>query len=525
MYRFLLPVMLFLLSTELFSQQNSAKGVVFHDMNRNGKFDRSEKGIAGVAVSNGDTVVLTDQFGRYSVPVNDDTPVFVIKPADYQFPVDNNKLPLFYYLHKPFGSPEMKYQGVAPSGKLPASINFPLYHQPSDPQFKVVVITDPQPYTEQQIDYYDRDIAQKFQQLKGISFGVNLGDIVGDRLEFFEGINRANARAAFPWFNVIGNHDINFDAKQLEHNDETFEKVYGPSTYAFNQGKVHFIVLNNIQYPNILTDYQYVGGISEKQFSFIRNSLNHVPKDRLVVLLMHIPLYNIDEWGITFWASHRHRLFELLSDRNHTLSLSGHMHTQLHHYFGEEDGWKGDTPHHHYTVGAASGDWWSGVFKPNGVPVSDMSDGSPNGFTIFTFDGNQYKWDYISAGYDTSYRMRIYAPKKLQMGKTNSAELFVNFFQGSERDSVFFRIQKSKWIPMSYTLEPDPTMTGIRYEWDTALALPEGRRPSNPSISKHLWKARFPRNLAAGMHTIEVKVVHGNRQLFDTTEIEVLETE
>lgn len=525
MVRFILSALIVFLNFELYSQQNLAKGIVFHDLNRNGKLDRSERGIPNVAVSNGEMVVLTDQHGKYSLTVDDDSPVFVIKPADYQFAVDNHNLPQFYYLHKPDGSPELKYQGVSSSGKLPASINFPLYHQPSDSVFKMIAITDPQPYTELQITYHDKDIVESMKQLQGISMGVNLGDIVGDRLEFFEGINRANARTGFPWFNVIGNHDINFDATKTEHNDETFERVYGPSTYAFNHGKVHFIVLNNIRYPNDLTDYLYVGGITERQFSFIANSLNHVSADHLVVLLMHIPLYNIDEWGITFWASHRQRLFELLKNHPHTLSLSGHMHTQLHHYFGPADGWTGLKPHHHYTVGAASGDWWSGEFKPNGVPVSLMSDGSPNGFTVFTFNGNKYQWDYISAGYDLNYRMRIYAPRKLQMGKTNSAELFVNFFQGSERDSVFFRIQESKWLPMHYTLEPDPTMTGIRYQWDTAVELPEGRRPSNPSICKHLWKARFPRNLKPGLHTIEIKVLHGNRQFTETAEIEVADPE
>src|SRR5690606_21146726 len=106
--------------------QEMANGVVFEDLNRNGKKERREKGIPGVAVSNGIQVVQTDAQGKYTLPVSDDQIIFVIKPSDYEVPVNENNLPQFFYIHKPNGSPELDFAGVAPTGKLPKSVDFGL---------------------------------------------------------------------------------------------------------------------------------------------------------------------------------------------------------------------------------------------------------------------------------------------------------------------------------------------------------------------------------------------------------------
>ena len=58
-------------------------------------------------------------------------------------------------------------------------------------------------------------------------FGVTLGDIMNDNLSLFSSLNRTVALIGIPWYNVIGNHDLNFEALD-EHSDETFERIYGP---------------------------------------------------------------------------------------------------------------------------------------------------------------------------------------------------------------------------------------------------------------------------------------------------------
>jgi len=497
---------LFFLNNLPAQNSNLAKGLVFHDKNENGIYDSGEPGIPHVAVSNGVDVALTDANGNFSIAVNDDNIIFVIKPGSYKFPVNEYNLPQFFYNHKPAGSPELKYAGVSPTGSLPESINFPLLTGHSGDEFAMIVVSDPQAYTLEQIDFYDRDIVEDLVGNTYPLFGITLGDIVGDNLDFFEPTNKATSRIGLPWFHVFGNHDMNFDAKTWQHADETFERVYGPATYAFNQGKVHFIVLNNVIFPNDLTDHFYIGGLRETHFSFIENSLKHVPKDHLVVLCMHIPLFDEELWGDTFLDDHRERLFDLLKGYSHTFSMSGHTHYQRHYYFGNDEGWYDNKPHHHYNVGTASGDWWSGSPDDRGIPAATMYDGTPNGYNIIRFKGNAYTYDYKAAGFDESYKMRLYGPKLVPRNRFFKGELYVNYFQGSPLDTVEFMVNEGEWRKMRYVVEQDPHISAIRYEWDHADALPSGTRPSNPLISYHLWKTRIPTNVPAGENIVYIRI-------------------
>ena len=84
----------------------TVSGVVYE--NRSGALRRqmSDPGIAGVLVSNGRDVVKTDADGRYTLPIDEESVIFVIKPTGYAVPVDEEMLPRFYYIHQPAGSPQ-----------------------------------------------------------------------------------------------------------------------------------------------------------------------------------------------------------------------------------------------------------------------------------------------------------------------------------------------------------------------------------------------------------------------------------
>ena len=75
--------------------QSTVKGLVFADTNKNGKKDRTEQGLARVAVSNGREVVLTDEKGRYTLPIGADNIISVIKPSGYQVAVNQDNQPQF----------------------------------------------------------------------------------------------------------------------------------------------------------------------------------------------------------------------------------------------------------------------------------------------------------------------------------------------------------------------------------------------------------------------------------------------
>src|SRR5690606_13349704 len=108
---------------------------VFNDTNNDGQRNRRESGVAGVAISNGIDVILTDAQGRYTLPVGEDNIIFVIKPSGYAVPVGENNLPKYYHIHKPQGSPQLKYGGVSPTGPLPKSVDFPLVQKEESSEF------------------------------------------------------------------------------------------------------------------------------------------------------------------------------------------------------------------------------------------------------------------------------------------------------------------------------------------------------------------------------------------------------
>jgi hypothetical protein len=486
--------------------QNRVSGVIYEDLNRNGKRERSEKGIPNVAISNNVDVVLTNAKGEYSLPVANDNIIFVIKPSTHTVPVNELNQPQFYYIHKPNGSPELKYAGTSPTGPLPKSLDFPLIPIQEKEQFTMLVFGDPQPYNETEVDYFYRGLVKEVENIQGVEFGISLGDMVGDNLDLHIPYKKAIKHAGIPWYNVMGNHDENYDVTADSLSDETFERNFGPANYAFNHGNVHFIVLDDILYPDPRDQKSYWGGFRKDQLDFVENDLKLVPKDKLIVLAFHIPL-NESEGGDPFRDADRERLFQILKDFPFTLSMSAHTHYQEQVFLGKEFGWLQDKPHHHFNVGASCGDWYSGKPDANGVPLSTMRDGTPKGYVFLKFDGNNYAFDYKVAGKPANQYFEIYAPKVVGHNIRSSAGIYANFFIGSPNDQVSYRIGDGEWKPMQRVVEPDPTYLHLLHEWDFSDKVIGDRRPSNPVDCQHLWRAAVPTNLPVGLHTIEVKAV------------------
>lgn len=486
------------------SAQDIAGGTVFEDINKNGKKDAGEKGIEKVAVTNGKEVVLTDNKGRYELPANSDMIISVIKPSGYGVATNTDNLPQFFYIHKPSGSPELKFKGVEPTGKIPKSIDFGLIPSEEKEEFTALIFGDPQPYTQEEVDFFAKGIVSEVENIENVPFGLSLGDLVGNDLDLFNPYIHAVKKAGIPWYNLLGNHDINFDAEEDILSDETYEAHFGPANYAFNYGKVHFIVLDDVLYPDPRDGKGYHGGFREDQFQFIKNDLKHVPEDHLVVLAMHIPLSE-PEGRDTFSDENRERLFALLENHPYTLSLSAHTHIQRQDFFGKEEGWKQEEKHHHYNVGTTSGDWYSGKLDADGIPISTMRDGTPKGYAFINFEGNSYSIDYKVAGKPADYQMEVFAPKVVANNRKTKAGINVNFFMGTEGDEVHYRIGDGDWKAMTYVEDYDPSYTEKVYEWDLTEELMPGRRSSNPIRTEHLWRGDIPTNLEPGEHSIEIQ--------------------
>lgn len=483
--------------------QSTATGYVYHDANGNGKRDRRELGIAKVAVSNGVEVVLTDDKGYYELPVGNDNIFFVIKPSGHSVSLNEYNQPQYYYIHKPNGSPELRYKGVAPTGTLPQSVDFGLIPSEEPSDFTALIFGDPQPYTLQEIAFFAKGIVTEVKGIQGMAFGLSLGDLVGDDLTLHNPYIKAVAEVGLPWYNLMGNHDMNYDAKVDSLSDETYEANFGPANYSFNYGRAHFIVLDNILYPDPRDGQGYWGGFRKDQLDFVENDLKHVSKDQLVVISFHIPLsYDKEE---TVRHADRQRLFDLLKDYPYTLTMSAHTHLQRHNFYGKEDGWHQEKPHHEYNVGTTSGDWYSGEINELGVPVSTMRDGTPKGYAFLNVKGNEYSIDYQVAGKPKEYQIGLFHPQVVAKGRNNPMGIFANFFMGHKNDKVEYRIDGGEWIAMSFMEVSDPDFVRELYRWDTTQELFAGRRPSNAVNSTHVWRGNIPTNLEVGEHQIEVR--------------------
>lgn len=510
---FLLGGLLFF-SLETFAQQ-IAKGVVYEDLNRNGKRDKKERVLPNVAVSNGRDVVLTNQKGEYSLPVGDNTILFVIKPSGYMTPVDSNNLPKFYYIHNPKGAQNTKYKGVAPTGALPKSIDFALYPEQEKEEYKILVFGDPQVYNLNEVEYLKRGVVEELRGVKDYEFGISLGDLVGNNPDLFQPYIQVMKEIGLPWYNVMGNHDINFDVPHDSLSDASFKAHFGPNNYSFNKGKVHFIILDNVFYHGEGAPRQYEGGLREDQLEFIENDLKYVPKDYLIVICAHIPFVNHGKHTVR--EKDNLRLFKALKDFPYTFSMSAHTHYQTQIFIDKELGWQQDKPHHHYNVATTSGNWYSGEPDSSGIPPATMADGTKKGYAVVTFKGNQYEVDYYVSGAPKDFKMDVFLPKVVEKKKNSRASMYVNYYLGGAKDTIDYRVDGGQWVLMKRTETFDPHLLMEVLRWDTSDKLLKGTRPSDPNLSTHIWKAAVPSNLSVGKHTIEFRVRDMFGRTFTTT--------
>lgn len=482
------------------NQEPMARGIVFSDLNQDGKFGPADSAFVGVKVSNGKEIVLTDQNGRYEIPLTDGGTVFVIKPNGFRTALDANNLPKFFYLHKPNGSPKLNYPGSKPTGPLPQSIDFPLYKQHEPSAFKVLLFGDPQPRNNTEVDYIAHDVVAELIGDQS-AFGVTLGDIAFDNLDTFKTLNQAISLIGIPWYNVIGNHDINLDATERKNINETFEATYGPSYYSFDYGQVHFVVLDNIDWAaptERIARWHYEGRFGKQQMDFLEKDLSMIPETQMVVLMMHVPIIGIDD---------KSDFFKLIEKRPYCVSISGHTHDHRHLFLGKEDGFYGENKHHHIVNVTVSGSWWSGAKNDNQIPHTTMTDGAPNGYSIMTFDEDGYKLDFKAAGLAASEQMRIHMPTTVDTNETRNAEIWVNVFNGSEESTVKMSLDNDgNWFELRKTLEPDPYFVEL---WNRDKDVKPNL--SKPKISYHLWTGKFPAGISPGAHLVRVQTTdrHG----------------
>ena len=512
----------------------TVSGLVFEDKDGTGKPGPGNPGLAGVLVSNGKDIAVTDADGRYTLPLPEEAVIFVIKPAGFMPPVDPaTNLPRFYRLHQPDGSPaslNLTFAGVPPTGPLPPSVDFALRRLDEPTAFEVVLFTDPQPESDVEVDFIREDVIEALAGTKA-QFGLTSGDIMFDDLSLYDRYNAIIGTIGLPWWNVGGNHDLNFEAPDRQRSRETFKRVFGPNYYAFFYSQTLFLMLDDVDYLG--TDKTrphgegvYEGRLDATQLEFVRNVLTHTPPDTLIVMVLHIPLRTYMDMPVhasSIEKASRDELFALFEGRRYTVSFSGHTHTTEHHYFDAADGWKGAAPHHHHVMTAVCGSWWSGPYDHRGVAYADSRDGSPNGFHILSVDGNAYKTRFVPAKEPNGRQIRLsiesqfhaanreikyqFRPGQLNgspIGRATlgAATLVANVFDGGPKTKVTMRIGDSAPIEMSPRRMPDPFVEDL-YARNEATKKPWIKA----EISSHIWTARLPHDLDVGAHRVVVEAV------------------
>ncbi len=509
------------------AQGATVSGVVFEDRSGSGRRQAGDPGIPGVLVSNGREVAKTDANGRYSLPIEEEGAVFVIKPTGYMVPVEpGTMLPRFYHLHQPKGTPTdlgLRYAGIDPTGPLPASVDFALRKADEPSAFEVLLFTDPQPESPTEVEFVRDDVVSALIGTKA-AFGMTTGDVAFDDLSFYPRQNRIIGQIGVPWWNIPGNHDLNYEAPGTRYSRETFKRVFGPTSYAFEYGGVLFLMLDNVEYlgtdpkrPH--RDGKYQGRIGERQRAFIANLLAEQPADRLVVVAMHIPLRTyLNPTDPSVNTIDRAEFFQLIGARP-CVSFSGHTHTTEHHYFDAADGYAGATPHHHHVMTAVCGSWWSGPFDHRGIATADSRDGTPNGFHVLAIDGNKYTTRFEPAkearqmriSLDSEFhRDRSEVYRDVRMGallgspipreRTAATDVVVNFFDGGPRSTVACRIGQRAPVTMTRDSRIDPFVQEV-FARNEATKKPWVKA----SASSHIWVARLPADLEAGTHCLEVQ--------------------
>ena len=352
------------------------------------------KGIAGVTVSDGFTCVTTDAKGRYKMTTSSDAVhVFYSIPSAYKVNVKD-------------GHPDF-YQKLEKGVK---KYDFTLTPNPTEEkQFRLLMVADPQAQCEFHIKRFERETVPDIRAYVDAQtlpcYGVTLGDVVYTEgkhktNKFMEPMRRAmgydNSHLLF--FQTIGNHDFNEPPVTLDKGTSTynlayqraFEKVFGPVNYSWNRGDVHIVSMKDYiadDNPKKFRYHKEYGNpcFTDEQLEWLRQDLAAVPKNKMVILCLHIGLYNRMKKNVD-------AVRDLIAQFDEAHIMIGHTHFMNHKV--NEDG-----VFEHVHAAASGAFWWSCL---NG-------DGVPNGYAIYDVDGAHIKnWWYKGTGHDISYQIRMY---------------------------------------------------------------------------------------------------------------------
>lgn len=437
-----------------------------------GKVHNNGKGIVAVAVTDGYSVVLTDQQGNYSMEANAHaTFVYISTPAGYAFN-QQNQIAWFY---RPLLNDQATQTADFALEKLMVDDN----------KHQFVVWADTQMISQADCDQLKASTVPDLKALVAsypagsLFHGIGCGDLVWDKFEFFKDYKEAIAATGVTFFNVIGNHDMDLDARTDDYSAKTFKQQFGPTYYSYNRGQIHYVVLDDVFFVG--TAKKYIGYITENQLQWLEEDLKQVKPGTTVVLSVHIPTNTgaarrakkEEEMGGV--VTNRKQLYKILAPYKVHI-MSGHTH------FNETWEEANIMEHNHGTV---CGAWWTG-------PI--CGDGTPMGYGVYEVNGNDISWYYKSTGKSKDHQLRIYEKGKL---KEAPDEIVANVWNWDSKWKVeWWEDGQAKGV-MEQKTARDPWAI----ELYAGAELPVKHKFVEPTLADHLFFAKP----SAGAKQITVK--------------------
>ena len=348
------------------------------------------KALAGVVVSDGLLCVQTDENGYFEIDSDLSRTKFITAsiPSGYSAPTDENGLPIFYHR---VTDEERANEMVQHTFEF-----YPVANNPE--RYTLIVGADPQPRARSagydNIAYHSLDMCEDFyldmkEKAATITdrnvYGLMLGDIVHENMSLFTNYVAGLKTLGFPMFNILGNHDNDYTAKNDTEGRRKYEEYLGPTYYSFNIGKQHYVVLDNLimkirSSDNSLRDYDQ--GLTDEVWQWLQNDLQYVDRSTTIMVAAHSPMFmGIDmSERSKHTQGHRTDYAALLSKYAKVHAWAGHAHTTFNYVYPESSNLKNIEVH---TVARSTGELWTNEYAINGTP---------RGYTVVEVDGDEISW-------------------------------------------------------------------------------------------------------------------------------------
>ncbi len=445
-----------------------------------GRVQSVGRGIGGVALTDGFDVVTTDADGVYELISRDDAGfVSMSVPQGFRVPRSHQGTADFY-------------RAVLPgrSGEMRADFSLEPLYDPDD-RHATLLLPDIQTEFAFEMERFHResvpDLVRSVADYGDVPVvGISCGDIMFDDLSLYPDYERGIVQTGIPFFQCVGNHDLDFEGGSDEASTTTFSGRYGPRYYSFDRGQVHYIVLDDVLWHGA----GYIGYLGYEQLHWLEADLARVEPGSTVLVATHIPVrgsrFERDgdrSPGASVSVNNREVLYRLLEPFEAHV-VAGHTH--------ENDHIWTDGIHEHVS-GTVCGAWWSGDI---------CADGTPNGYSVYEAHGSELRWRYKATGSPADHQMRLYprggdplAPHEIVANVWDADEGWVvTWFEGGDRRGTMVR------------------RTGIdprsRLEHGGSY-LPEHRSWVDPYLTRHLYYA--PVNEDHGPITVEAVDRFGRR--------------